>query len=218
MMAKLRPSAAAERPRRLSGLGGLGRVPFGAVLVWLATAGCQSDDSGEAGSDSAAAAGAVAAVSDSANLARHMELMSELGTIDQALAPLRERAREDAEIHAQEQALIAEVDAAMENISPGVLEARERFEALRADFVTAQQAGDEERAQSLGMELQGLQVRLQETQTAALAREDVAESIETFRESLFEWMRAADPQADSLLERAEAITDELESLTPPSEG
>lgn len=219
MMAMLRPIAPVERPRRFSRLAGPARASFGAVLVWLAAIGCQSDDSSEAGSDPAAAApDAPAAFADTANLQRQMELMTELRAIDQALAPLRARAQEDAGIHAQEQALMAEVDAAMESISPGVLESRERFEALRVEFVAAQQAGDEERTQTLGTELQGLQARLQQTQTAALAQEDVAASIETFRERLFAWMRATDPHADSLLDRAQEITDELESMTPASES
>ncbi len=218
MTGKLRSIAAVERSRRRPTLLDLGWAPLGALLVWLGAAACQPDDSSETASEPGAAPGAPAAVADTASLQRQMELMTELRAIDQALAPLRARAQEDAGIHAQEQALVAQVDAAMESISPGVIEARQRFEALRGDFAAAQQAGDEERARSLGMELQGLQTRLQETQSAALSQGDVAASIETFRNNLFEWMRAADPQADSLLDRAEAITDELERLTPPSEG
>ena len=106
----------------------------------------------------------------------------------------------------------------MEEIRPGVLEDRARFESLRQEYLAAQQSGDQERLQALEAELQELQGGIQEVQAAALEREAVAEAVEEFREELFDWMRAADPQADSLLQRAQEITEILEGMEPPADG
>lgn len=207
-----RPPAAVGRLGRLLMVGRPRCLVLVATVVAFASAGCQSDQADAEAESPAATAGTPVA---DATIQRQMELVSELQALDQSLTPVRELALQDPVIQAQEQALIVEVDAVMESVSPGFMEARDRFEVLRAEYGVAEQAGDQVRLQALGSELQGLQVRLGEAQAAAADREDVSEAIETFRQSLFEWMRAKDPAMGPLLDRVSEITDELESMGPP---
>jgi len=182
------------------------------ALVSLSALGCQTDAATEEENGTATTAGAPTA---DALTQRQMDLVNELQVLDQQLTPVRTLALQDPEIQAQEQALIVEVDEVMERLSPGFLEARDRFEALRVEYGAAQQAGDQERLQTLGTELQGLQAQIQGAQTAAAAEEDISEQIESFRQDLFDWMRAEDPSTGALLDRVVEITDELESMGPP---
>lgn len=187
-----------------------------AGLAGLGAMACGSDAANESGSEAAAAPDANPFPGEPA-LQRQLELMGELRAINQALAPIRARTQQEAQVQAQEQALMAQVDAAMEDISPGVLEARARFDTLRAEYASAQQAGEQERLQPLETELRELQIRIRDAESAALAQEDVAEAIESFRETLFARMRESDPQADSLLERGQEIANELQSMAPAAD-
>lgn len=201
----------------------LARVPgrvLAPALVALGLIACQPETSDEPAAE--ADAPAQAAPGDQqpggAAMQQQMALVTELQSIDQALDPIRQQAQQNPEIAAQEAALVARVDSAMESISPGVLDARARFETLQQEYAEAQQAGEEERVAELGTELQGLQARISETQSQALQRQDVASAVESFREELFDWMREADPQVDSLLDRAEEITSELEGAMEEGDG
>ncbi len=208
-----RPTRAYGTPLRRS-------APFRAALAAAIAIGASAcaGDGAEAGAENEAGApdGQPARLSppDAEALERQMTLMSELRSIDQALSPLRERASQDPELQAKEAALVAQVEAAMEAIDPNVGATRARFDSLRTEFTTAQQSGEEVEAQSLAGELQSLQMSLQETQSQALQREDVATAIEAFRTDLFAWMRANDPAADSLLNRAEELNQALQAMAP----
>ncbi len=207
-----------ERPRHGVTLAAFHRSLFCTAFVCLTLTACESDAAADTEPEAAAGTPAVEtpAADAAATQARQLELITELQGLDQELSPMRERALEDPDIKAQEQVLTARVDAAMEGISPGVLEARDGFDAMMAEYNEARQAGEQERVQTLGTELQGLQIRVQQTQSAAVAQEGTAEAIESFRESLFDWMRAEDPQAGPLLDQAEEIAAELEGMAPPS--
>lgn len=147
-----------------------------------------------------------------------MALMMELQTIQQALGPIREQAMQDPELQQQQQRLIDRVETEMERVDPGSADERARFDSLRAEFGSAQQAGDQERVQALGSELQALQTSLQETQREVLEQEEIAAAVEEFREDLREEMRATDPRADSLLSRADELSQELEAAMGDTGG
>ena len=188
------------------------------AVVWLTSSACQTNDEGGADAGATAQAGeptpdtGVPAGFDPETTQRQMAMMTELQAIDMVLSPIREQAIQDPELQAQQTQLVEHVDAAMESISPGILEKRTRFDELRADYAAAQQAGDQERLQSLAGELQPLQAVLQQTQSQAIEQEDVASSLTSFREGMFDKMRALDPAADSLLSRAQALSEELEAM------
>lgn len=213
------PGTGDNRPPRARRAARLARLL--PAIAWLALTACQSDgadtaDSAQPGADPHEGVPGAPAI-DSETMQRQMALMTQLQALDQVLAPVREQAMQDPEMQAREQDLMAQVDAAMESINPGVGEMRTRFDSLRVEYGTAQQAGDQERVQSLGGELQMLQASIQETRSQALQREDVAGAIDQMREDLFDRMRALDPGADSLLNQAEEVMRELEAMVGQTE-
>jgi chromosome segregation ATPase len=186
--------------------------------VWLASSACQSSDSADLDAAAVAQDGEASAVAgvhadrDPEAMQQQLSMVTELQSIDQVLSPLRTQALEDPEIQAEQARVVKQVEEAMESISPGILEKQTRFETLRAEYGAAQQAGDQERVQSLTPELQTLQMSLQQTQTQAIEQEDVASALTAFRENMFDRMRALDPAADSLLTRAQDLSDALEAM------
>ena len=188
--------------------------PRSATLVALALAciGTAACESGEDAADAADAADAPAeqAAPDQAAIQEQMALMGELQSIDQALTPIRQEAMADPELQAQEQALVARIEAAIEEAHPELEGAEERFDSLRIAYESAEQEGDSAAVQSAAGELQGLQRAMQQAQSEALEREEITEAVEDFRESLFAHMREMDPKADSLLDLAEDIRERLQ--------
>lgn len=203
----------------------MSRLAGAVPVVLLTLSACQADGASE-GSPESIAVGenphegvpGVPADFDAEAMQRRLALMTELQAIDQVLAPVRQQAMQDDEMRAREQVVIQQVDDAMESITPGIEGMRARFDSLRTEYGAAQGAGEEERLQSLAGELQSLQGSLQETQSQALQQEDISSAIDGFRQDLFDRMRAIDPSADSLLNRAEEITEELEAAAPAGTG
>lgn len=171
----------------------------------LALAACESaEDAAEVADTPAETAPDPAAVQE------QMALMGELQSIDQALIPIRQQAMADPELQAQEQALVARIETAMEEDHPELAGAEARFDSLRTAYETAQQEGDSAAVREVTGELQGLQSAMQQAQTEVLEREEISEAVEEFRENLFARMRDMDPKADSLLDLAEDIREKLE--------
>lgn len=194
-------------------------------LVFFLAAGCGSSDPDQADAAAEQAAASTGAESGAEappgmppGAQEQMALMQELQAIDRALGPIREQAMQDPELREQQEALIQEVEAEMERIRPGAGDEQTRFDSLRSEFGAARQAGEQERVQALGAELQTLQTSLQETQRAALEDDEIAAAVEAFRENLREEMRATDPRADSLLDRADELSEELQATSQGGEG
>jgi len=183
------------------------------IFALLAVAACASEGADEAEPD--AAASDSAAPADPAVAQERMALIGELQSIDRTLQPIRNAALQDPELQAQQGRLVEQVQAAMAEIDPGVEADMARFDSLRAEFGAAQQAGEQERVEALATELRMLQASLQQTQGEALEQEEVAAALETFRSDLEDRMRAADPRADSLIERAEQLRQQLEAMQTP---
>ncbi len=154
---------------------------------------------------------------DPAAMQNEMALFGELQSIDQALAPIREQAMSDPKLKAREQALVAQVQAAIEAAEPGLVGAEARFDSLRTEYEAAGQAGDSTRVQAIGVQLQSLQSSLKQVQGQVLEQEEIAEAVEGFRQDLFAHMRTLDPRADSLLDLAEDITQRLEAAAAARE-
>lgn len=178
------------------------------ALSFVALAGC--DSAGDA------AEGPEEAATDQAAMQEQMALMRELQSIDQVLTPIRREAMAEPELQAQEQALVARVEAAIEERNPALLGAEARFDSLRTVYEAAEQAGDTASVQATAGELQALQVAMQEAQQEVLQQEEITDAVEEFRTNLFARMRELDPQADSLLDLAEEITAQLEEAAAES--
>lgn len=190
-----------------------------AVFLVLALAACQSGEEGAEGAPESAAsaesgtpeAGAPADVPE--GMQEQMALMGELQSINQQLIPIRDEALSNPEMQARQEELQSDVDAAMREINPEFPAMQADFDSLRAELGVAQEGGEEAEVQSLVTEMRTLQGAMQETQTEAIEREDIAAAIETFRDELYERMRELDPRADSLINRAEELNAELEEMT-----
>jgi chromosome segregation ATPase len=201
-------------------------LAFLAAIAPLIFAACSSDDPGDDGASDAASAesgqtdasGTPATGGAPADMQAQVAVMTELQSINQQLVTIRDQAFERPELQAQEKALREQVQAAMVSINPDVLQLEARFEEAQAEFAAAQQAGDQEKGQTLMAELQTLQGTLQQLQGQALEQEDVAASVETFREGLFAEMRVVDARSDSLMSRAEELNEQLQAAVPANMG
>jgi len=143
---------------------------------------------------------------------RQLEMMMEIQAIDRMLGPIRDRAIGMPDMAARQQALQTRIETAMEAAAPGTIEKRVRFDSLVLAYEEAQQSRDEAALQSLGIELQGLQLDLGQAQQQALADPEIRAEMQAFRDDLFARMREIDPVADSLFDRGDALNAELEVL------
>lgn len=143
------------------------------------------------------------------------ELMTELRQVNQQLAGIEQQAMQDPELQEQRAATEATVIAAMTELDPETEQKLDRMGDLQSELQTAQQEGDQEEMGSLLQEQRQLEQSLQQTQAQALEKEEVAASLESFRESLVSAMIEIDPTAEQLLERQEELQTEL---TPPPGG
>lgn len=143
------------------------------------------------------------------------ELTAELQQVAQQLAGIQQRAMQDPELQEVQAATEETVIAAMTELDPEAQEKIDRMEELQGDLQTAQEEGDQQEIGSLLQEQRQLQQSLQQTQVRAMQQEEVAASIESFRESLLAAMMEVDPAAAELLQRQEELQTEL---TPPPGG
>jgi len=141
-----------------------------------------------------------------------MELVTELQAIDQQLATVRDRAMGDPAIKAQEAELVAEIEAAMEEVQPGSIAMREEFDGLIGEYNAAQEAGDQAKLAEMGPQLQTMDMALRQAQSAVMERPEMLSKVEAFQESMFAHMREIDESADSLLTRGEFLNGELQTL------
>jgi len=129
-------------------------------------------------------------------------LVTEMQEIQQRLAPIQQQAMQDPELMAQYQQVQEQVEGAMREEDPTLFT---RVEELQEGMQAAQEAGDEEQLQTLAMQAQGIQQEIQTVQEAAISRPDVRQSVEAFEGASRAKMVEIDPEADTLLERAEEL-------------
>lgn len=177
------------------------------ALSCVALAGCESTDEPVEG---AADPAALEAPPDPQAMQEQMALMRELQSIDQALTPIRQEAMTAPELQAQEQALVARMETAIEEAHPELVGAEARFDSLRSAYESARTEGDSAAIQSIATELNGLGQAMKAAQGDALQQEEIADAVDEFRETLFARMRDMDPRADSLLDLAAEIEAKLE--------
>jgi hypothetical protein len=135
-----------------------------------------------------------------------MALMTEAQQIQQQLQPIQQQAMQDEALAGRLADLQTRIEAAMREENPDVFEQMEAFEA---DFMAAQEAGDQERAQAIAMEAQGTQQEIQSLQQTVLARPEIREPIEAFEEAQRARMIEIDPAAGELMDRMDEILAEM---------
>jgi hypothetical protein len=138
-----------------------------------------------------------------------MALMTEAQEIQQRLAPIQEEAMQDEELSNQLEALRDRIETAMREEAPELFERMDEFED---EFMAAQEAGDQERAQEIGMEAQGVEMELQSIQQTVLARPEIDQAIEDFESAQRERMLEIDEEAAELMDRMDEIQAEMEGL------
>lgn len=143
------------------------------------------------------------------------ELTAELQQVAQQLVGIQQRAMQDPELQEEQAATEEKVIAAMTELDPEAQEKLDRMGELQGELRTAQEESDQQEIGSLLQEQRQLQQSLQQTQARAVQQEEVAASIESFRESLLAAMVEVDPQAEELLQRQEELQAEL---MPPRGG
>ena len=136
-----------------------------------------------------------------------MALMMEMQELEQRIAPIQQEAMQDESLASQLTELQNRVETAMREENE---EAFEQMEELEQEFFAAQEAGDEQRAQEIGLEAQGVQMELQTLQQSVIDRPDFRESIDAFEEEQRARMVEIDPEADEIIQRIEEIMDELD--------
>lgn len=180
-------------------------------LVLLATSACEGDtdtESAPADTDPAAEAEAPQQQQQQQQMdPEAMALMGEAQELQQQLAPIQEEAMQDEALAAQLQELQERVQAAMRDENPELLE---RMDELEADFMAAQESGDQERVQEVGMEAQTVQSELQALQSAVLEDPELSASVQAFEDAQRERMIEIDPEAGELIDRLDEIFEELE--------
>jgi hypothetical protein len=135
-----------------------------------------------------------------------MALVMEAQELQQQLAPIQQAAMEDEALATRLEELQEQIEAAMREESPELFA---QMEQLEADFMAAQEAGDQERVQAVGMEAQSVQMQLQSVQQAVLERPDVREPVDAFEEARRARMIEIDPQAGEIMDRIDEIFEEM---------
>jgi Skp family chaperone for outer membrane proteins len=136
-----------------------------------------------------------------------MALMQEAQEIQQELAPIQNEAMQDEALARQLADLQERIETAMRAESPELFT---QMEALEAEFMAAQEAGDQELAQETAMKAQGVQMELQALHRSVLERPEIQGPIDSFEEAQRERMIAIDPEAGALMDRLDEIIAELQ--------
>ncbi len=136
-----------------------------------------------------------------------MALMAEAQELQQRLAPIEQEAMQDEALSSQLEQIQEQVETAMRNESPALFE---RMDQLEAEFMAAQEAGDQERTQEIGMEAQGIEAELQAVQQDVLDRPEIRDPIEAFEEARRAKMIEIDSEAGEIMDRLQEIFEEME--------
>lgn len=139
------------------------------------------------------------------------EMLRELRDISNQLQTIRRQALEDSALRAQRQQLTAHIRSEMKSVDDSTAARVDRMMKLQDELRAAQQAQDTAGARSAARELKQLQKATRQARKTVMARPEVRERIQAFREAVRAEMREISPKADSLIERADSIEAELRS-------
>lgn len=174
--------------------------PMVALAALVAVSACNRADEG-------ADAGAVQQAPPGMDMdPEMMQLVMEMQTIQQELAPIQEAALEDEALAGELVSLQERIETAMREEDPSLMD---RIAEIEADLMAAQQAGDDERMQAVSIEAQGIQQAIQAIQASVLDRPEIREPIEAFEAAHRARMIEIHPEAEALLARADRIMDQL---------
>lgn len=135
-----------------------------------------------------------------------MATMQELQQIQQQLQPIQQQALQDEELATQLTSLQDRIEAAMREEDS---DAVDRMESLQAEMASAQEAGDQERLQTLMMEGQAIQQEMQALQASVMERPGIRQAADEFEAASRARMIEIDPEAQQLLDRMDELIEDL---------
>lgn len=140
------------------------------------------------------------------------EIMVELRQIQTQLEPIQQQALQDPELQTEQQDLGQRIQTAMVEVDPATPEHMARLQELVTEAQAAQAEQDAEAVNEIMTEAQGLQERLQEAQSVALERPEIAPRLEAFQERLQSKMVEIDPESEPLITRAQELDERLAEI------
>lgn len=138
-------------------------------------------------------------------------MMMELQQLQNKLQPVQEKAMQDPKLKAAQEQLGTEIKAAVEKADPGVTQGVQRLQALEAEAIKAQQAGDQAKLQKLVQEAQQLQMRFMNAQQKAFTQPEIATKLQAFQTDLERKMIQVDPQSAAWIKRYKEVGTRLET-------
>lgn len=182
-------------------------VAIGLVTMAGLTA-CGGDGGGDgASSDSASAASAQGLPSAGGQGGAMMEMRQ----LQKQLQSISEQAMQDSALQQQLQDVQTLINQTVRDMGPEAAQTVDRMDSIRGELQAAQSQGDTAGLRSLVMEAQKLQQSLQKYRAKAMQQEDVAAAVKDFQNALREQMGDVNPNADSLMDRADSLRDEMQN-------
>ncbi len=135
--------------------------------------------------------------------------LAELQQLHGRLESIQRQALEDPALSAAQTELGSNIRLAMQSVDPALEQSMTRIQALEAEAMTAQQAGDQARLQEIGAEAQEIQQRFLSAQQQALQKPELAAQVEAFQGRLEAKMREVDPSAEQLIARFQELEQKL---------
>jgi hypothetical protein len=136
----------------------------------------------------------------------------ELQGIQMQLGPAIAQAMRDPKIQAAQQALGAEIQAALNKADPGLAALEPRMKAMEAEAAKAQQAGDRAKLQKLMQDAAPIQQRLMRAQQAVFNQPAVVSKATAFENQLQAKLIQIDPKNGPLIQRSKQLQAQLQRV------
>jgi chromosome segregation ATPase len=138
-------------------------------------------------------------------------LQAELAGIQAKLGPLQNQAMSDPGLQEEFRSLEAAVEDAMLEWDSELPEHRKQLGALEERYRAAQESGNEEETKAIMAEGTSLNAKVQQARSRAMSNPDIVEKMSEFQDNVLARMAEIDPEAKDLIERANAIANQLSS-------
>lgn len=140
------------------------------------------------------------------------ELITELQQLQAQLQPIQQQVLQDPEIQTAQQTLAADIQEAMAEMDPSTPERLERLQELMTQAQAAQEEQDATAMGEIVAEARALEEQLQAAQAAAIESPEIAPRVEEFEARILEKMVEVDPEAESMIERAQELDAKLAAV------
>lgn len=137
-------------------------------------------------------------------------LVAEYQQVHYQLEDIQREALQDPELGSIQEQLGSRIRQAMESHDPSIPERIARAEALEAELVSAQQAGDIERLQALIAEVEQIERHFITVQQTVITEPAIAGDIVSFQTRLEQKMGELDPGAAALIARFKELETRIE--------